>query len=121
MQYNPNTPALELVDLTSDVGSNQEFNRETLHLFCSPLFLKAMYGLYDKNIQTISCGSGKEKGILPGITCCYDTLSPKNKKIAKDMKISEEQFRIGAAIAQSMTIAEFENSIAEIVNRFQQQ
>ncbi|MCL2369649.1 MAG: hypothetical protein FWC80_00235 [Firmicutes bacterium] len=118
MQYNQNTPASELIDFTSNIGSGQEFNRDTLHLFCSPLFLKAMYELYDKNIQTISCGSGKERGILPGITCNYDTLSDENKKLAKNLIISEGQFRIGAEITKDTTFAEFESKLLDIVDIF---
>ena len=121
LKYNQNTLAAELVDLTSNVSSGQEFKRDTLHLFCSPLFLKAMYALYDKNIQTISCGSGKERGILPGITCSYDTLSEKNNVIAKDMIISTNQFRIGTEITEKTTFAEFENRLLEIVNKFDRQ
>jgi len=121
MQYNPNMLAAELVDLTSDVSPGQEFNRESLHLFCSPLFLKAMYALYDKNIQTISCGSGKERGILPGITCGYDTLSEKNKAIAKDMIISPNHFRIGTEITENTTFLDFEGKLMKIVDKFEKQ
>jgi len=121
MLYNSNLPAFEFVDLKSDISPNQEFNRDTLHLFCSPLFLKAMCALYDKNIQTISCGSGKERGILPGITCNYDTLSNRNKVIANDMIISPSQFRIGVEILKNTTFAEFENRLMAIIDKFEKQ
>jgi len=119
--YNENTLAKDLVDFTSNIDSNQKFGRDTIHLFCSPLFVKAMQQLFDKNIQTISCGSGKERGILPGITCNFDTLSKENKIIATPLIISEGQFRIGASILENTTFAEFENAILKIVNTFKSQ
>ena len=116
-----NTLASDLVDFTSNIDSGQEFNRDTLHLFCSPLFLQAMYMLYDKNIQTISCGSGKERGILPGITCNFDTLSSENKELVKHLVISPGQFRIGAPIGNDTTFAEFEANIMKIAKGLKKQ
>jgi len=119
--YNKNTLAKGLVDITRDVDSNQEFNRETIHLFCSPLFLESMKSLYDKNIQTISCGSGKERGILPGITCSYNTLSAENKLIAKAFLITPNEFRIGSEISDNTTFEEFEEKLLRIVEGFKKQ
>jgi len=119
--YNKNTLAKDLVDITRDVDSNQEFNRETIHLFCSPLFLESMKSLYDKNIQTISCGSGKERGILPGITCSYNTLSDENKVIAKTFLITPNEFRIGSEISDNTTFEEFEEKLLRIVEGFKKQ
>ncbi|MCL2861827.1 MAG: hypothetical protein FWE22_05405 [Firmicutes bacterium] len=120
-QFDKNMLAMELVDFKSDIDSNQEFSYDTMHLFCSPLFLEAMKLLYDKNIQTMSCGSGKERGILPGITCNYLMLSDENKEIAKDMLISPHEFRIGAAIKDNTTFSEFEEKLLKIVQLFKQQ
>lgn len=121
--YNPNTLASELVDFTATTPSNQEFNRDSIHLFCSPLFVKAMQMLFDKNIKTISCGSGRERGILPGITCDYPSLSNENKEIAKDLDliISPTEFRIGAKIEEHTTFAEFEHELLKIVDTFSPQ
>ena len=120
-QFGPNTLASELVDFTSDISPNQEFNRGTLHLFCSPLFLQTMYALYDKNIQTLSCGSGRERGILPGITCNYHTLSDENKALVKDLIISPGEFRIGAKIDADTTFAQFESRLLLIADTLKQQ
>ena len=116
-----NTKAEELIDFKSNIDSGQEFGRDTIHLFCSPLFVRAMQVLYDKNIKTISCGSGKERGILPGITCDYDALSDENKEIAKNLIISPGQFRIGAGIKEDTTFAEFERQLLDIIEKFKQQ
>ncbi|MCL2256575.1 MAG: hypothetical protein FWC11_07015 [Firmicutes bacterium] len=120
-QFNKNTPAIELVDFKSNIDSNQEFSRETMHLFCSPLFLEAMKVLFDKNIQTMSCGSGKERGILAGITGNFESLSEENKEIAKDMLISKKEFRIGVELKDDTTFGEFEEKILEIANSFNEQ
>jgi len=110
--------AADYVDFTASVPSGQKFGRDTIHLFCSPIFVRAMEMLFDKNIKTISCGSGKERGILPGITCDYVGLSENNKAIAKSMLISPTEFRIGVAIDKNTTVAEFEKNILGIVNKF---
>ncbi|MCL2848006.1 MAG: hypothetical protein FWE13_04570 [Firmicutes bacterium] len=120
-QFHKDTLASELVDYKSDNPSGLEFSKKNLHHFCSPLFLKAMYVLFDKNIQTISCGSGKERGILPGITCNFDTLTEENKSIAKDLIISESQFRIGSPIDSNTTLEQFEKALMEIVDKFKSQ
>jgi len=110
-----------LVDFNADIESDQKFGKDTLHLFCSPLFVKAMHILFDKNIATISCGSGKERGILPGITGFYDKLSDKNKAIAKNMLISNTEFRIGAEIKDDTSFGEFETNLVAIANKFTNQ
>ncbi|MCL2521386.1 MAG: hypothetical protein FWE36_00835 [Erysipelotrichales bacterium] len=120
-EFSKTTLAKDLVDITRDVDSNQEFNRETIHLFCSPLFLEPMKNLYDKNIQTISCGSGKERGILPGITCNYESLSAENKLIAKNLLISEKEFRIGTEINDNTTFKEFEEKLLMVIEIFKKQ
>jgi len=121
-KYTGNTLANNLVDFTAHVDSGQVFSRDTIPLFCSPLFVKAMQNLMDKNIITSSCGSGKERGILPGITCKFDdSLSPKNKILAEQLKISPTEFRIGAIINDTTTFAEFETALQDIVNQFSPQ
>ncbi|MCL2229061.1 MAG: hypothetical protein FWC00_04515, partial [Firmicutes bacterium] len=72
-------------------------------------------------IATTSCGSGKERGILPGITGLVEKLSSENKVIAKDIMISPTEFRIGAEITDKTTFAEFEGKLLLIANRFQSQ
>ena len=121
IHFPKDTLAIELVDYKSDNPSGLEFSKENLHHFCSPLFLKAMYALFDKNIQTISCGSGKERGILPGITCNFDTLTDENKVLAKDLLISEGQFRIGSPIDSSTILEQFENALMGIIDKFKLQ
>ena len=113
--------ASELVEFTATTAGGQKFGRDTLHHFCSPIFLNAMYVLFDKNIQTTSCGSGKERGILPGITGLYEKLSPSNKIIAKPLLISPTEFRIGAKIESHTTFAQFESELLKIVSTFAQQ
>jgi len=120
-QYDPNTLAAGLVDFAAHVDAGQKFNRDTMHLFCSPLFLRAMYMLYDKNIRTLSCGSGKERGILPGITCDYLSLTDENKKLADALMISPIEFRIGAEIKADTTLEQFEQALLEISAAFKQQ
>ena len=119
--FDPNTLASGLVDLTCDISPGQEFNRDTIHLFCSPLFLNAMRALYDKNIRTISCGSGKERGIAPGITCDFNSLTPENQALVKHLIISPGQFRIGANIEADTTFAEFEKQLMKTVDILKQQ
>ena len=116
--FDHRTPAADLVDFESGNASGLEFGRDTVHLFCSPLFVEAMKTLMDKNIKTISCGSGRERGILPGITGDYDSLNDNNKELAKDMLISPKEFRIGVAIEVSTTLGEYEDKILKIANRF---
>ena len=118
---NKDVLASKLIDFKASIASGQEFNRENIHLFCSPLFVKTMTTLYDKNIQTTSCGSGKERGILPGITCNFESLSDENKKIAERLLISPSEFRIGSKIDESTTFAQFEKAISEIAETFLQQ
>jgi len=120
-QINKNTLAKDLVDFAANIESGQEFSKDTLHLFCSPLFVRAMENLFDKNIVTTSCGSGRERNILPGITGLCDKLSDENKVIAKDMLISSTEFRIGAEIKDTTTAIEFENSLVKIVDKFKPQ
>jgi len=121
-KYAGNTLASKLVDFTAHVDSGQVFSRDTIPLFCSPLFVKAMQSLMDKNIATTSCGSGKERGILPGITCKFDdSLSPQNKIIAENLKVSPTEFRIGAIINDTTTFIQFETALLDIVNKFGQQ
>ena len=115
------TLAINLLDFNSSIASGQKFSRETLHLFCSPLFLEAMYALFDKNIQTVSCGSGKERNILPGITGNYETLTIENKEVVKELMISPTEFRIGAEISDTTTFFEFESKLLEIINKLNQQ
>ena len=118
INYNPNTLASELIDFNANIDSGQTFGRDTIHLFCSPLFVRAMQVLFDKNIKTISCGSGRERNILPGITCDYQSLSKENKAIAKNLLISPTEFRIGAKIDDTTTLAMFERGLLKIVNTF---
>ncbi|MCL2229171.1 MAG: hypothetical protein FWC00_05090, partial [Firmicutes bacterium] len=73
-KIDPNTLAVDLLDFNADIAGNQKFGRDTIHLFCSPLFVETMRLLFDKNIATTSCGSGKERGILPGITGLVEKL-----------------------------------------------
>ena len=116
------TLAKDIVNLVADVPAGQQFGRDTLHLFVSPLFLKPMEALFDKNIATTSCGSGKERGILAGITCKLDnSLSPKNKELAQTLKISDTEFRIGSAIEPTTTKQQFEETLMAIVGRFEKQ
>jgi len=119
--YDPNTLASQLVDFTADIDSGQEFSFDTMHLFCSPLFLRSMRLLYDMGIKTISCGSGKERGILPGITCDFDSLCEENKVIAKEWVISEKEFRIGVPIKENTTFAEFDEKLVELVQKLKSQ
>ena len=117
----PNTLASDLLVFNADIASGQKFGRDTIHLFCSPLFVRTMQALFDKNIATTSCGSGKERGILPGITGDFNALSPANKAIAKDMLISPTEFRIGAPITPTTTFTEFETELLKIADLLQSQ
>ncbi|MCL2556238.1 MAG: hypothetical protein FWE03_04385 [Firmicutes bacterium] len=114
--------ASDIIDFKAEIDSNQTFGIDTLHLFCSPLFIDTMKVLMDKGIYTLSCGSGKERNILPGITCNYDKLSKANKKIAKDLLISDYEFRIGHPIIDGVTtFLEFETALLKIIKQFQKQ
>jgi len=120
-KFDPGSLASDLVDYAASVDGGQKFGKDTLHLFCAPVFVKAMCALFEKNIATTSCGSGKERNILPGITGLYALLSDKNKEVAKDMLISDTEFRIGARIETATTFAEFETKLLEKVNFFKKQ
>jgi len=119
--FDKNIKASELVDFKAEMASNLKFSRENLHHFCSPLFVEAMKVLFDKNITTLSCGSGKERGILPGITGDFNALSDENKVIAKDMMISNSEFRLDVKILDTTTFAEFEDELLGIAERFKAQ
>ena len=114
-----NTLANDIVDMMSTVDSGQEFNRDTIHLFCSPLFYKAMVALFDKGIKTVSCGSGREKGILAGITCEFSSLSEHNKALAKDLIFEPNRFRIGVELTSNITFGDFEKALLDKVNVFE--
>jgi len=114
--------ASDIVDFSADIASNQEFGIDTLHLFCSPLFIETMKVLMLKGISTLSCGSGKERGILAGITCDYTKLSDENKKTALPLKISDTECRIGYPIVDEVTtFLEFEEGLLKIANTFNKQ
>ena len=118
MKIEKSTLAKDLVDFTATTASGQKFGRDTLHHFCSPLFLDAMYILFDKNVATTSCGSGRERGILPGITGEFDKLSDKNKQIATPLMISDNEFRLGVEITDTTTYGEFTQKIVALANKF---
>ena len=118
--YN-NLLAVDLVDFTASMASNQEFSKENLALFVSPLFVDAMKILMDKNIATTSCGSGKERNILPGITGLYEKLSSENKELLKDNRISETEWRIGVPISEGTTFEEFNDGMVGLVGRLREQ
>ena len=120
-EYNKDTLALELVNVTSDNPSGLEFSKETMHHFVAPVFLKAMYALWDKNIPTLSCGSGKERNILPGITGDFNKLSEQNKEVAKTMMISDFEYRIGTEMNCYTTLECFEDALMDIVDKFSKQ
>ena len=113
--------AINLVDFTASMASNQEFSKENLSLFVSPLFVRSMEILMDKNIATVSCGSGKERNILPGITGLYEKLSPENKELLKDNRISDTEWRIGVPITDGTTFGEFCDEMVGFVSRLKQQ
>jgi len=114
--------ASDLIDFKANIAEGQKLEHNTIALFCSPLFVEAMKVLMDKNIFTLSCGSGKERGILPGITGDFSKLSYENKAIANSMMISEFEFRIGYRIIDKITtFAEFEDKLLEVVNKFFEQ
>ena len=116
-----NRLAKDLVDFTASMASNQEFSKENLALFVSPLFVDSMKILMDKNIATTSCGSGKERGILPGITGLYEKLSSENKELLRDNRISETEWRIGVPITDRTTFGEFNDEMVSFVGKLRQQ
>lgn len=116
-----NALASTLIDFNATHASGQEFGKDTLHLFVSPLFIKPMQMLFDKNIKTTSCGSGKERGILPGITGKLEFLSSENKAVASSLMISDTEFRIGSEIGDKTTFSEFESKLVAIVELFKAQ
>jgi len=118
--YN-NQLALNLVDFTASMASNQAFSKENLALFVSPLFVASMEILMDKNIATTSCGSGKERNILPGITGLYEKLSLENKELLKDNRISDTEWRIGVEITDTTTFSEFNAKLVELVCQLKHQ
>ena len=118
--YN-NQLAKNLVDFTASTPSNQTFSKENLALFVSPLFVESMEILMDKNIATTSCGSGKERNILPGITGLYEKLSLENKELLKSSRISDTEWRIGAPITDTTTFSEFNSELVQRVCQLKQQ
>jgi hypothetical protein len=116
-----NQKAVELIDHMASIAGSLELTRDNIHLFVSPLFVEAMIQLMDKNIKTLSCGSGKERGILPGITGDYRALSAENKEIVKDWMISDFEFRIGSPIDDNTTAVEFEAALVKQVKLLKQQ
>ena len=120
VSYN-NRLAIDLVDFTASIASNQQFSKETLALFVSPLFVESMEILMDKNIATTSCGSGKERNILPGITGLYEKLSPENKELLEDNRISDTEWRIGVPINDRTTFGEFNAGMVGFVEKLRQQ
>ena len=110
-----------LIDFTASMLSNQTFSKENLALFVSPLFVESMEILMDKNIATTSCGSGKERNILPGITGLYSTLSPENRELLKNSRISDTEWRIGVQITDTTTFSEFNTELVELVSGLKQQ
>jgi len=113
--------AKDLLHFKSTIDSGQKFGRDTIHLFCSPLFVDTMKALFDKNIETMSCGSGAERNILPGITCNFESLSDENKKLTTHLKISPTEIRIGAPIHPTTTFKEFEAELLKVIGILKKQ
>ena len=116
-----NQLAKNLIDFTASTPSNQTFSKENLALFVSPLFVESMEILMDKNIATTSCGSGKERNILPGITGLYEKLSPENKALLQGNRISDTEWRIGVPITDTTTFREFNTELVRLVCELKQQ
>jgi len=113
--------AIDLVDFTAAQASNQSFSKENLALFVSPLFVEAIEILMDKNIATTSCGSGKERNILPGITGLYEKLSAENQDLLKNNSISDTEWRIGVPINDDTSFEEYNAELKLLVSRLKQQ
>ena len=109
--------AKDLIDFNFNNQSGLEFGYDTVHLFVSPLFVEPIKQLMQKKIKSISCGSGKERYILPGITCEYDSLNDENKEIVKTLLISKTEFRIGCPIFDDTTSEEFTNNLIKTINK----
>ena len=117
MKYNKKQIlAKDLINVNIGNPNNLAFTKENLNFFVSPLFIEPMKLLMDKNIKTISCGSGVEKNIVPGITCDFNSLNEYNKIIAKKWLFEKNLFRIGYQIIDTTTFFEFENNLIKLIN-----
>jgi len=121
MHYDKTILASTIINVNQENPSGITFGRDTLSYFVSPLFIKPMEKLFDLNIPTLSCGSGKERNILPGITGDINKLSEANRLIVKDLMISDFEYRLGTEITETTTFAEFESALLMLVNKLQPQ
>ncbi len=118
----------EIIPIEKSRGSIIK-NREQIRDLVEAPLLGACEELYDKNIQTFATSANKkdvEYNSLGYVIICFDTLSDKNKKIAKELgEIYKDEelnnIKIEIPLNQNSTAEEIKTYAESIAHKFKKQ